>query len=68
MSKEIVAVGHDFATKRYRQIFGLLTVPSRNMIVARIAEKLCDFWIRVESRGHATVYRFSEHPITGKVW
>lgn len=68
MSKETLAVGHDFATKRYRQVFGLLTLPSKDMMDARIADKLCDYWILVREKGEAMVFRLDENQFTGKVY
>jgi hypothetical protein len=68
MTQETLAIGHDFATKRYRQIFGILTLPSKDMIDARIADKLCDYWILVEETGRASVFRFEENAFTGKVY
>lgn len=68
MASDVIAVGHAFATKRYKQIFATLTLPSKDMIDARIADKLCDFWILVEERGDAKVYFFDENPFTGKVY
>lgn len=68
MSKDTLAIGHDFATKRYRQIPGILTLPSKDMMDARIADKLCDFWILVQDTGEAQVFKFDENPFTGKVY
>lgn len=68
MTEETLAIGHDFATKRYRQVFGLLTLPSKDMIDARIADKLCDYWILVEETGQASVFKFDENAFTGKVY
>jgi len=68
MAEETLAIGHDFATKRYRQVFGILTLPSKDMIDARIADKLCDYWILVEETGTASVFKFDENAFTGKVY
>ncbi len=68
MSDEIVAVGHDFATKRYRQLIGILDLPSKSMMDARIADTLCDYWILVRERGHAVVFEFDENQFTGKTY
>jgi len=67
MSNEVLAVGHDFATKRYRQIMGILTLPSKGMIDSRIADLLSDYWILVEDVGEASVYRFETNDFTGNV-
>ena len=67
-SNEALAVGHAFATKRYRQIPGILTLPSKDMMDARISEKLCDVWVVVREPGEADVYVFDENVHTGKVY
>jgi len=68
MSKENLALGHDFMTKRYRQIMATMTLPSKDMMDARIADKLCDFWILVEDPGRAKVYKLDGNEFTGKVY
>lgn len=69
MSKETVKLSHAFAGKRYRQIFGLLTAPSRSWIDDRIGSDSPDYWIQCQEtprgrpKGEAKVYRLksSEH-------
>ena len=68
MSNESLEIGYDFATKRYRQVFGILDLPSRTMMDARIADKLCDLWIHVEERGKASLYEFDQNAFTGEVY
>lgn len=68
MSEEVLNVSHDFATKRYRQIFGILTLPSKDLIDARIADKLCDYWVLVEEPGKASVFEFDENQFTNQVY
>lgn len=69
MKQEQVDVGHDFATKRYRQVVGILTLPSRNWMDDRVAEDMADYWIQAletdkgKPKGDARVYRLrnNEH-------
>lgn len=68
MSNEVLDIGHDFAANRYRQVFGIMTLPSKDMMDARIADKLCDFWILVQDTGKAAVFKFEENQFTGKVY
>lgn len=63
MSSENVDVGHDFATKRYRQVFGILTLPSKGWLDNRIGDDVIDYWIQCQEtdrgkpKGEAKVYR-----------
>lgn len=68
MSEEVLNVSHDFATKRYKQVFGILTLPSKDLIDARIADKLCDYWVLVEEPGKASVFEFDENQFTNQVY
>lgn len=68
MSTETLKVGHDFATKRYQQIVGLLTLPSKDMMDKRIADKLCDLWFLVTEPGTADVYRFDANAFSGQTY
>jgi hypothetical protein len=67
MSKKAVDVGHDFATKRYKQVFGVMTLPSKSMMDNRITDKLTDYWIQCqegpdgEPKGEAKVYRLGNN-------
>lgn len=69
MSRENVELGHAFATKRYRQIFGILTAPTRSWIDNRIGSDSADYWIQCQEtdqgrpKGEAKVYRLktNEH-------
>lgn len=68
-SKSNVAASHAVATKRYRQIFGVYTLPSRNWMDSRFANEGADFWIQAQEtdigrpKGEAKVYRLktNEH-------
>jgi predicted XRE-type DNA-binding protein len=65
MSKDVLEVGHAFATLRYRQVAGVLTLPSRSMMDKRIAEMLTDYWIvcKEQPRGEAEVYKFGYNEV-----
>lgn len=62
-SKENVEASHQVATKRYRQIMGVYTLPSKSWMDQRFGEDAVDFWIQVhetqygEAKGEADVYR-----------
>ena len=67
MKEEQVQVGHDFATKRYRQVIGILTLPSRDWMDDRVAEDMADYWIQCQEtdkgkpKGEAQVYRLKNN-------
>lgn len=67
MSQETIDVGHDFATKRYRQIIGILTLPSRSWMDKRVSEDMADYWIQClatddgKPKGEARVYRLQNN-------
>jgi hypothetical protein len=69
MKQEIVDVANDFATKRYKQVFGIMTAPSKNWVDKRVSVDMCDYWIQCEEtdrgrpRGEGRVYRLrsNEH-------
>lgn len=65
MSKDVLEVGHAFATLRYRQVGGVLTLPSRSMMDKRIAEKLTDYWVVCKEQpiGEAEVYKFGYNEV-----
>jgi len=68
-SKENVEASHQVATKRYRQIFGIYTLPSRDWMDNRFSNHAADFWIQCQQtdtgkpKGEAHVYRLktNEH-------
>lgn len=68
-SKENVEASHAVATKRYRQIFGMYTLPSKSWMDNRFSNDAADFWIKALStphgqpKGEAIVYRLktNEH-------
>jgi hypothetical protein len=67
MSRDNLELSHSFATKRYRQVFGVLTAPSRSWLDDRISNDSADYWIQAqetdqgEPKGEATVYRLREN-------
>lgn len=72
-SKENVEASHQVATKRYRQIMGVYTLPSKSWMDNRFGDDAVDFWIQVheteygEPEGVADVYRVkvNEHKGSG---
>jgi len=69
MSTESVELTQDFAGKRYRQVFGLLTAPSKRWVDKRLGSDSADYWIQAQDtdlgqpKGEAIVYRLktNEH-------
>ncbi len=69
MTKESVTLTQSFATKRYRQVFSILTAPSKSWIDQRLGSDAADYWIQAQEtdmgriKGEAAVYRLktNEH-------
>jgi len=69
MSSESVSLSQTFATKRYRQVFSILTAPSKSWIDNRLGSDAADYWIQAlqtdlgRIKGEAKVYRLktNEH-------
>ena len=69
MSKESVNLSQTFATKRYRQVFSILTCPSKSWVDSRLGSDAADYWIQAlqtdlgRIKGEAKVYRLlsNEH-------
>ena len=69
MSNESVSLTQTFATKRYRQVFSILTAPSKSWIDKRLGSDAADYWIQAQQtdlgriKGEAKVYRLmtNEH-------
>jgi len=63
MTKESVSLTQSFATKRYRQVFSVLTAPSKSWIDNRLGSDAADYWIQAletdmgRIKGEAKVYR-----------
>ena len=60
MSKKNVESSHVWQQERVREIVALLNLPSPKMIDKRM-EELADYWINVEIRGRARVYKKKIH-------
>lgn len=67
MTKESVEISQAFATKRYQQVFGILTAPSRGWVDDRLGADAADYWIQAEQtdlgrvKGVASVYRMKNN-------
>ena len=69
MTNESVSLSQSFATKRYRQVFSILTAPSKGWIDKRLGSDAADYWIQAlqtdlgRIKGEARVYRLktNEH-------
>jgi hypothetical protein len=61
-----VDVSQAFAAKRFRQIFGILTAPSKSWVDKRLGASSADYWIQAQEgdggsiKGEAKVYRMKE--------
>lgn len=68
-SKGNVEISQAFAAKRYRQVFGILTAPSKGWVDKRLGSDAADYWIQAQEtpegrpKGQARVYRLrsNEH-------
>jgi len=68
-SSDNVDLSQAFATKRYRQVFGMMTAPSKGWVDDRIGGDSADYWIQAQEtpegkpKGEAKVYRLrnNEH-------
>lgn len=66
-SRDNVNLSQNFATKRYRQVFGLMTAPSKGWVDGRIGNDSADYWIQAletdqgRPKGEAKVYRLREN-------
>lgn len=66
-SRENVNLSQAFATKRYRQVFGLMTAPSKGWVDNRIGGDSVDYWIQAQEtpdgrpKGEAKVYRLKNN-------
>jgi hypothetical protein len=67
MSKESVELSQAFAAKRYQQVFGILTAPSKGWVDDRLGSDAADYWIQAHQtdlgriKGEATVYRMKNN-------
>lgn len=73
-TKENVEASHQVATKRYRQIMAVYTLPSKSWMDKRFGEDAIDFWIQAhetewgEPKGEADVYRVQINEHRGKAY
>jgi Mrp family chromosome partitioning ATPase len=67
MTHESVNLSQTFATKRYRQVFSILTAPSKSWIDKRLGSDAADYWIQCEQtdmgriKGEARCYRLKSN-------
>jgi hypothetical protein len=69
MTSESVSLSQSFASKRYKQVFSILTAPTKTWIDKRLGSDSADFWIQAEEtdlgriKGEGPVYRLktNEH-------
>lgn len=67
MAKETRSITQDFATKRYRQVFGILTAPTKSWVDKRLGSDAADYWIQAQQtdlgriKGEAKVYRLKSN-------
>jgi DNA-directed RNA polymerase specialized sigma subunit len=60
-------VSQAFATKRYQQVFGMLTAPSKGWVDNRLGSDAADYWIQAlqtdmgRIKGEAKVYRLKNN-------
>lgn len=66
-SKGNVEVSQAFAGKRYRQVFGMLTAPTKGWVDKRLGADAADYWIQCQETdrgrptGEAIVYRLKSN-------
>lgn len=71
MSKANREASHQVATKRYRQIFSIYTLPSKSWMDNRFSDDAIDYWIQAHEteegkpEGRATVYRVKNNEHAG---
>lgn len=69
MTSESVSLAQSFAAKRYKQVFSILTAPTKSWIDKRLGSDSADFWIQAEEtdlgriKGEGPIYRLktNEH-------
>lgn len=67
MSEENVKGSQTWMMDRVREIVAIINLPSPAFIDKRF-EKLADYWINVERRGYATVYKKKIHDTRQDIW
>jgi len=72
MTKESVNLTQSFATKRYKQVFKIMTAPSKSWVDKRLGGDAADYWIQAlqtdlgRIKGEAKVYRLKENEHYGQ--
>jgi hypothetical protein len=66
-SNKNVDAAEKWQMARVREIVSIINLPSPAEIDSRF-ERLADYWINVEIRGRATVYKKRIHPTKGKIY
>lgn len=72
MTKESVEISQSFATKRYQQVFGMLTAPSKGWVDNRLGSDSADYWVQAQQtdmgrvKGEAIVYRLKNNEHYGE--
>jgi len=69
MTSESVSLAQSFAAKRYKQVFSILTAPTKSWIDKRLGSDSADFWLQAQEtelgrvKGEARCYRLktNEH-------
>ncbi len=70
-TKENVEASHQVATKRYRQVFSVYTLPSKSWMDRRFSDDAIDYWIQAQEtpegkpKGEAKVYRVKNNEHKG---
>lgn len=66
-TKESVTLTQAFAAKRFKQVFGIMTAPSKSWVDKRLGSDAADYWIQAletdtgRPKGEARVYRLREN-------
>lgn len=66
-TKENVDLSQAFAAKRYRQVFGIMTAPTKAWVDKRLGSDAADYWIQTQEtdqgrpKGEARVYRLKSN-------
>jgi hypothetical protein len=66
-SNKNVDAAEKWQMARVREVVAIINLPSPQEIDSRF-ERLCDYWINVETRGLAKVYKKRIHPIKRKLY
>jgi hypothetical protein len=67
MSDKNLEISQAFDAGRYRQIWGVMTLPSKRTLDERLVQK-SDYWILVQCRGEADMYKLGENDMTGELY